>query len=86
MFLPLLDQCFDADAVKYVYSVCMFEKAVQKEGYQETDIGKWGHFHSEGGVSKMVYDNGAYCWEVGGVQYCAVLLCTCAAVPDMQAM
>jgi hypothetical protein len=42
----------------------MFEKAVQREGYTDTDIGKWGRFHAEGGASKMVYENGAYCWEV----------------------
>jgi hypothetical protein len=42
----------------------MFEKAVQREGYTDTDIGKWGRFHTEAGATKMVYENGAYCWEV----------------------
>ena len=64
MFLALLDECYDSDAVKYVYQVCMFDKALQKEGYQEADIGKWGRFEEAGGVTKMVFENGAYCWEV----------------------
>jgi hypothetical protein len=57
-----------------VYSVCMFDKALQKEGYQETDIGKWGRFSNDGGVAKMIYENGAYCWEVGGASVWHMIL------------
>jgi hypothetical protein len=45
----------------------MFEKAVQREGYTDTDIGKWGRFHADAGSNQMVYENGAYCWEVGSL-------------------
>merc|ERR1712007_212643 len=49
----IMDQCFDIVAGKYTYEVCLFGKALQKEGGSGggTNLGQWKgiEYEEEGG-------------------------------------
>lgn len=71
-FLPLYGQCFDLTDREYVYTLCPFDKAVQrpKDGGTETMLGRWGRWSNSDGHSDqharytgMRYEGGTSCWN-----------------------
>ena len=54
-------RCFTATIEKYVYEVCPFASAAQKDGGMSTSLGSWKGF--EGGYRFMVFENGQHCWN-----------------------
>ena len=46
---------------KYVYEVCPFGSAAQKDGGMSTSLGTWQGF--EDGYNTMVFKNGQGCWS-----------------------
>jgi len=60
-FLPLKDKCFSTNVEKYIYEVCPFKNAKQKEGHGATQLGKWSGFEENYRV--MSFTNGQHCWQ-----------------------
>eukprot|EP00887_Chlorella_sp_A99_P006740 scaffold3.g6740.t1 len=61
VFAALADRCFTANVEKYVYEVCPFGSAAQKEGGASTSLGNWEGFRDS--YSVMAFTSGAYCWQ-----------------------
>ncbi|KAL4424330.1 hypothetical protein ABPG75_001631 [Micractinium tetrahymenae] len=61
VFAPLADNCYSAKVDKYTYEVCPFSKAAQKEGHSSTSLGSWQGL--EDGDRRMLFTNGAGCWQ-----------------------
>ena len=85
----LKDKCFDVEEGKYVYEVCLFGKAAQKDkgsSSQGTDLGTWSRAttetltddRSQEYVQRVWYwENGSKCWN--GPQRSATAYVTCGA-------
>ena len=54
-------RCIEAKVDKYIYSVCPFKEAVQKDGGAHTRLGSWGGWESDRTV--MSFTNGQGCWQ-----------------------
>lgn len=46
---------------KYVYEVCPFRSAAQKDGGMSTSLGAWKGFENK--YKAMVFQNGQHCWN-----------------------
>jgi hypothetical protein len=61
------DSCYSIEAGKYVYEVCMFGKASQKEKGQggSTSLGNWSgmEVNNETGERIFKWENGLRCWN-----------------------
>ena len=85
----LRDQCFEVEDGKYVYEVCLFGTAAQKDKGSTgrgTDLGKWKEATTEtvsddrhGEYTQRVWhwENGAKCWN--GPKRSATAYVTCGA-------
>ena len=57
-------QCFELTLKQYVYSVCPYEKATQKEGHSSTSLGNWQGFKFNAkGEPTMEFTGGQSCWQ-----------------------
>ena len=63
------EECFEINANKYTYELCMFQSAKQREGKQKkgsgTDLGKWEGMkvNEEDGSMVFKWSGGAKCWN-----------------------
>ena len=76
--------CLEMPAGKYVYELCMFKSAKQKEGKQSggTDLGRWsGSSVTENGQREWSWENGTKCWN--GPKRSAWAYLTCGATTKM---
>jgi protein kinase C substrate 80K-H len=57
-------KCFSLKLRQYTYEVCPFDKARQKEGGSDTDLGSWKGW-GEGGdkYRTMKFEGGERCWN-----------------------
>ncbi|CAD6198766.1 unnamed protein product [Caenorhabditis auriculariae] len=64
---PLKGQCFETTVMQYVYKLCPFEKASQKDkgGYGETSLGNFKDWTGAAPRkhSKQTYHEGQQCWN-----------------------
>lgn len=60
-FAAIAYKCLDGQFDKYTYSVCLYEKAAQKEGVASTSLGSWSGWQD--GFGKAMFDNGQNCWQ-----------------------
>mmetsp|Transcript_36332 Transcript_36332/g.86261 ORF Transcript_36332/g.86261 Transcript_36332/m.86261 type:complete len:360 (+) Transcript_36332:728-1807(+) len=60
VWTSLRDQCFSAHVDKYVYEVCIFGEAKQKEGHSSVSLGRW---NGELNGSELMYTEGQGCWQ-----------------------
>lgn len=78
-FAALDDQCFDYTDLEYVYTLCIFGKAIQKakSGGSEVSLGHWQEWvgPEDNRYSKMKYDRGFTCWN--GPARSTVVTLTC---------
>jgi len=72
-FESLYDQCFEFNDAKYVYELCPFKSAAQKEGGRSTSLGNFKEWRK--GYSQMFFDNGARCWSGPIRNVVATLVC-----------
>jgi hypothetical protein len=54
-------RCFEADVDKYVYEVCPYKDAAQKEVGSRVNLGSWKGF--EDNYSVMSFTGGQHCWN-----------------------
>lgn len=54
-------RCFQADVDKYVYEICPYKDAHQKDGSSTTSLGSWKGFEDDYG--SMVFSGGQHCWN-----------------------
>jgi protein kinase C substrate 80K-H len=77
----LRDTCHSVQEGKYIYEVCIFGSAVQKESDDAsgTQLGKWKKIKvdPETGIRTMEWTNGAKCWN--GPHRSATVHVTCGA-------
>ena len=78
----LKDTCHDVTAGKYVYEVCIFGKAAQKEKGQKgggTSLGRWSNmdYDEETGERVLKWEGGTKCWN--GPSRSATVYMTCGA-------
>lgn len=73
-FLALANKCFTSYQTRWTYEVCMFDKAVQKEGYTNSvTIGRWYGFSEDYKV--MYFTGGDDCWNVGPRSMAVHMVC-----------
>lgn len=76
----LADKCFDVQAGKYTYEVCIFGKAKQKEGKDGgTSLGSWSKMETNADTGERIlyWKNGQKCWN--GPKRSATVHMTCGA-------
>ncbi|GLI63943.1 hypothetical protein VaNZ11_007084 [Volvox africanus] len=74
IFLALANKCFSSYQTRWTYEVCMFEKAVQKEGNSNAvTVGRWYGFSEDYKV--MYFSGGDECWNVGPRSMTVYLSC-----------
>ena len=80
----LKDTCHDVTAGKYIYEVCMFGKAAQKEKSTPkgggTSLGRWSdnmEYNEETGERILKWEGGTKCWN--GPSRSATVYMTCGA-------
>lgn len=78
----LADECFEVKAGKYIYELCIFGKAKQREGDAKaggTHLGSWSKMETDedSGDRVLYWENGAKCWN--GPQRSATAYVTCGA-------
>lgn len=77
----LKDTCHDVTANKYVYEVCVFGNAQQKESgaASGTSLGRWDGLtvDAETGLRRMIWKDGQKCWN--GPKRSAEVIVTCGA-------
>jgi protein kinase C substrate 80K-H len=78
----LKDECYSHDTGKYVYEICLFGSAKQKEGKgggSGTDLGRWAGatIDEETGRRVWRWENGQRCWN--GPNRSATAYITCGA-------
>ena len=78
----LKDTCHSVTAGKYIYEVCIFGKAAQKERDKPNDsgtnLGRWKDMEiNEDGTRVMKWDQGVKCWN--GPARSATVYLTCGA-------
>jgi len=73
----LRDECFEIKGGKYVYELCLFQDANQKEGKSKTALGTWEgiNYKKKLGQYVMKWVNGQKCWN--GPRRSATVLVTC---------
>jgi hypothetical protein len=59
--LPGGCRCFHADVDKYVYEICPFKDAHQRDGAAATSLGAWKGF--EDAHAAMLFAGGQHCWN-----------------------
>mmetsp|Transcript_77234 Transcript_77234/g.208497 ORF Transcript_77234/g.208497 Transcript_77234/m.208497 type:complete len:174 (-) Transcript_77234:28-549(-) len=65
-YLALHNKCFSTPIQQYTYEVCMFDKALQKEGHSSQNLGTFTRWEEEPGAgphSVMIYSGGGSCWN-----------------------
>ena len=72
--IALLCRCFEVKVEKYVYEVCPFKSAAQKDGGMTTSLGSWKGFQND--YRALVFQNGQGCWN-GPSRSLRVSLCFC---------
>lgn len=60
-FIALADKCYSLTLNQYVYEICPYSKATQKEGHSTTRLGDWTGFKSE--YTLLAFENGDHCWN-----------------------
>lgn len=83
----LKGKCVELEENQYVYKLCLFDKASQREKSApvglETNIGHWGHW--TGGeadkYSQQKYDGGQQCWN--GPQRSTVVIIECGEETEL---
>lgn len=60
-FYSFYDRCFESKESKYVYKICPYKQATQKDGHSTTRLGEWEKF--EESYKLMVFSNGDKCWN-----------------------
>jgi protein kinase C substrate 80K-H len=64
---PLKGQCFELNVAQYIYKLCLFDRATQKDknGYSETTLGNWRKWAGPESdkYSAQLYDKGQSCWN-----------------------
>lgn len=65
-FVEFADQCFSLNEKQYVYEICLFKEAHQREGGSSTSLGRWSSIrkpdeHHE--FTRFAFENGAGCWQ-----------------------
>ncbi|GIL45932.1 hypothetical protein Vafri_3043 [Volvox africanus] len=74
IFLALANKCFSSYQTRWTYEVCMFDKAVQKEGHSNSvTVGRWYGFSEDYKV--MYFSGGDECWNVGPRSMTVYLSC-----------
>jgi hypothetical protein len=76
----LKDQCFNVEAGKYIYEICIFGSAAQKEKTGgSTSLGEWIGVDIEAETGRRVWKwgNGAKCWN--GPQRSVTAFVTCGS-------
>jgi len=57
-------ECYPLNVKQYVYEVCPYAKASQKEGHSTTSLGSWdGVTQAEDGHWRMQFKGGQGCWQ-----------------------
>lgn len=54
-------RCFEADVDKYVYEICPYKDAAQKDGAARVNLGSWEGFRDN--YSAMAFTGGQHCWN-----------------------
>ncbi|EFJ52398.1 hypothetical protein VOLCADRAFT_120319 [Volvox carteri f. nagariensis] len=74
IFLALANKCFTSYQTRWTYEICMFDKAVQKEGYTNSVVvGRWYGFSDD--YRTMYFTGGDECWNVGPRSMTVALSC-----------
>ncbi|GIL71756.1 hypothetical protein Vretimale_812 [Volvox reticuliferus] len=74
IFLALANKCYSSYQTRWTYEVCMFDKAVQKEGNSNSvTVGRWYGFSEDYKV--MYFSGGDECWNVGPRSMTVYLSC-----------
>ncbi|KAL8170892.1 hypothetical protein V2J09_022696 [Rumex salicifolius] len=60
-FYSFYDRCFESKESKYVYKICPYKQATQKDGHSTTRLGEWENF--EESYKVMLFSNGDKCWN-----------------------
>jgi protein kinase C substrate 80K-H len=63
-YYKLSEKCFDITLKQYVYEICPYNEAKQKEGSSSTSLGRWTGFgkHKDGSPT-MLFTGGQTCWQ-----------------------
>ena len=64
-FFSVRDKCFEIQAGKYTYKLCMFGESFQVEGVGKTSLGKFESIttNETSGIRTMKWKDGAKCWN-----------------------
>ena len=63
-FMTMDGKCFELTVKQYVYEVCPYASAKQKEGHSSTSLGSWqGLEVTPSGQSMMKFTGGQSCWQ-----------------------
>jgi protein kinase C substrate 80K-H len=72
----LSGQCLSFSQKQYVYEMCPYGDAHQKEGASSTKLGSWaGLKQREDGLTAMEFTNGVSCWQ--GPARSLTVICRC---------
>jgi protein kinase C substrate 80K-H len=75
-FYKLSGQCFDITLKQYVYEICPYDSAKQKEGHSSTSLGRWGGFATNAqGAMTMKFEGGQTCWQGPARSLTAIMKC-----------
>ena len=78
-FASFVGQCFTYNHNQYVYEMCPYESAKQKEGASSTSLGQWDGVkqRTEGSdtVQTLSFTNGQHCWQGPARSLTVVLRC-----------
>ncbi|CAL8469590.1 g9131 [Coccomyxa elongata] len=79
-FLALHGKCFEADVDKYVYEICPYKNAAQKDGAAHVSLGTWQGFRDN--YTAMAFTGGQHCWN--GPQRSMLVTISCGKVEHLK--
>lgn len=64
-YYGLHGECYDYKQNQYIYTMCPYGKATQKEGNSNVNLGTWNsiEYNNNTHTTKFIFNNGATCWN-----------------------